>query len=201
VRAAERPDRPGGSGPSTSRRSPAKVALALLDRDSVIVSVNQAWQEFARQNGGDLGRTGIGVSYLEVCAAAENDPVAEQVGSALRSALHGDLPAPMTLRIPCPTPDREQWFDELISSRFDHTGDCVGATVTLSPSARNPQPHRTTDEMLEHAVSRLVDAQNLLDGLRQRLNTEVDQLTLTATFENLDAVIRDLRPRPQWRHR
>lgn len=184
-------------------RSPAStVSLALLDRAGVIVSVNRAWQDFARHNGGDPALSGVGVNFLDVCADAGDDPVAEQAADAVRSAIRGALPAPKSVRIPCHRPDQERWFDQLISSRFNDDGHCVGATMTLSPSMRvAPKPHRTTDAMLDHAVGRLVDAQNLLDGLSHRLDAEVDRLTLTATLENLEAVIRDLRPRQQWRHR
>ncbi len=200
MQSSERPDQLDGSvHPNRRHRPSSTVGMALLDSEGVIVSVNRVWQDFGLENGADLARSGVGVSYLEVCAAAGDDPVAEQVLTALHSALDGDLPAPMTVRIPCHGPDHERWFDELISSRFTDQGVCIGATVTLSPSRRAPVPHRTTDEMLEHAVDRLKDAQHLMEGLRQRLSNEVDQLTLTATVENLDAVIRDLRPRPQWR--
>jgi hypothetical protein len=182
------------------RSTPSTVSLALLDRAGVIVSVNRAWREFTLHNGGDPAKTGVGMRFLDVCAAADNDAVAEQVAEAVQAALNGDLPAPMSIRVPCHRPDQERWFDELISSRFTDDGVCVGATVSLSPTMRTPvKPHRTTDAMLDHAVSRLVDAQSLLDGLANRLDAEVDRLTLTAIVENLDAVIRDLRPRQQWR--
>jgi hypothetical protein len=200
VKASESRSASGGSPQAAPERPSSAVSLALLNRAGVIVSVNQAWTDFARDNGGDPARTGVGSSYLDVCAKAGGDPVADQVADAIGSALHGGLPAPRSLRIPCHAPGQQRWFNELISSRYTDEGECVGATITLSPSAREPRPHRTTDEMLEHAVSRLQDAQSLLDALSHRLSAEVDKLTLTATFENLDAVIRDLRPRPHWRH-
>ena len=52
------------------------VEVALLDRAGVITWVNAAWQDFAAANGGDPARTGTGVSYLQACAGAGNDPVA-----------------------------------------------------------------------------------------------------------------------------
>ena len=36
--------------------------VALLDRDGVIVTVNDAWESFCRDNGGEEGRTGVGMS-------------------------------------------------------------------------------------------------------------------------------------------
>jgi anti-anti-sigma factor len=115
------------------------VEVALLDGDGVIAWVNPAWQAFAAANGGDPARTGIGVSYLRACAAAGEDPVAAEVGGAIRAALAGDLPGPLTVGVPCHSPATERWFDVLISSRFDEQGRCRGATVTLSLTRSQPR--------------------------------------------------------------
>ena len=105
----------------------------------MIAWVNQAWQAFAAANGGDPARTGIGVSYLQACAAAGDDPVAHEVAGAIRAALAGDLPGPLTVEVPCHSPATERWFDVLISSRFDDQGRCLGATVTLSLARSQPR--------------------------------------------------------------
>jgi anti-anti-sigma factor len=91
------------------------VEIALLDGDGVIVWVNHAWQAFAAANGGDPDRTGTGVSYLDVCAAAPDD-----------------LAGVLTVEVPCHSPDTARWFDLLISPRRDDDGQRDGATVTLS---------------------------------------------------------------------
>ena len=116
------------------------MEVALLDRDGVVAWVNQAWRAFAAANGGDPGRTGRGVSYLQACAAAGDDPVAQEVAGAIRAALAGDLPGPLTVEVPCHSPVTERWFDMLISSRLDDHGRCLGATVTLSPARSQPRP-------------------------------------------------------------
>jgi anti-anti-sigma factor len=108
------------------------VEIALLDEDGVIVWVNRAWQAFAAANGGDPDRTGTGVSYLDVCAAAPDDPGSAQVDAAIRRALAGDLPGALTVEVPCHSLDTARWFDLLISPRRDDDGQSVGATVTLS---------------------------------------------------------------------
>lgn len=111
----------------------AAVEVALLDRSGVIVWVNERWMHFARENGGDPARTGVGMSYLECCDAAA-DPVADDVADAVRLAVRGDLPAPMRMRMPCHGPGTHRWFDVLVSSRLDDDGECLGATVTFSPA-------------------------------------------------------------------
>lgn len=115
----------------------SETEVALVDRIGVIMWVNEAWLEFARRNGGDPDRTGVGMSYLECCDAAA-DPVADDVADAIRLAVCGSLPVPMRLVIPCHSPTTRRWFDVLVSSRLDDSGECLGATVTLSLAAPAP---------------------------------------------------------------
>jgi PAS domain S-box-containing protein len=131
-------DRCAPSAPQPVEGSP--VEIALLDRAGVIVSVNAAWEAFSEANGGDPARTGIGCSYLDACTRADEHG-ADLVADAIRSALEGDLQAPMTVEVPCHSPDTSRWFDVLISSRTDEDDRCIGATVTLSltrSTARSP---------------------------------------------------------------
>jgi len=122
---------PGSRPVPPADREPT-VEVALLDADGVIVWVNGAWDDFCRANGGDPARAGVGVSYLTACALAD-DPDADRVAEAIRTALAGRLPTPVALRIPCPSQDTDRWFDVLVSSRFDAGERVVGATVTISP--------------------------------------------------------------------
>ena len=131
--AGEAPD--GPAGPDTE----PSTEIALLDHRGVIVSVNPAWQAFAAENQGEPSRVGPGVSYLEVCAAAGDDPVATDVAAAIRGALAGDLPGPLSIEVPCHSPDTARWFDMLISGRPDDDTGRLGATVTLSLAKSEPR--------------------------------------------------------------
>ena len=132
-------DRSVATAERTGSETDVGVEVALLDRDGVIAWVNQAWRAFAAANGGDPARAGAGVSYLQTCAAAGDDPVAAEVAAAIRAALAGDLPDPMAIDVPCHSPATERWFDVLISSRFADDGRRQGATVTLSLARARPQ--------------------------------------------------------------
>ena len=127
----------GPAGPATPDPG-VGTEIALLDRHGVIVSVNRAWQAFATANHGDLSRMGPGVSYLEACAAAGQDPVALEVAAAIRQALEGDLPGPLAIQVPCHSPDTARWFDMLVSRRVDDDGQHQGATVTLTLARSQP---------------------------------------------------------------
>ncbi|HYI55891.1 MAG TPA: LuxR C-terminal-related transcriptional regulator [Microlunatus sp.] len=132
------------------------VEWALLDVNGVILAVNDAWRAFSAENGGDSTRTGVGVSYLEVCENAD-DAVATEVADSIRSAISGALPAPEVVRFPCDAPDRPRILDLLVSSRFDDEGRCVGATVTLSVVEDRRRILDTTAETKLHAPSTRTD--------------------------------------------
>ena len=135
--AADDRSAPRVGAPTTAHRgavfTPAAsaVEVAVLDCDGVLTSVNRAWREFSAANGGDPERTGVGVSYLAMCASAHGDPWADLVGSALHLAVDGDLPAPSLITVPCHSPDTSRWFEVSVASRYRDNGRCCGATVTL----------------------------------------------------------------------
>lgn len=113
------------------------VAVVQLDRDGVIVAVNDGWTRLAEENGGDASRTIVGTSYLEVCDS-DRDAGAADVAAGIGAAIAGDLAVPVTVRVPCAAPDQERYFDVLVSSRLELSGECVGATVILSPVEAGP---------------------------------------------------------------
>ena len=133
-----------GGGPAIHlMSSAADVEVALLDPEGRIVCVNDAWTRFCADNGGNAARCGVGVSYLDVCDRAADDGTAALVAASVRSALQGDLPAPLAVDVPCHSSGEMRWFDVLVSSRLDDEGACLGATVTLSLAravSRAPSP-------------------------------------------------------------
>ncbi len=163
--------------------------VALLDRQGVIVSVNDAWQAFAAANQGEPARVGQGVSYLEVCAAAGDDPVALEVAAAIRRALEGELPGPLTVEVPCHSPDTARWFDMLISPRLDDKGRHLGATVTLSLARSEPLVTLVNDLLVQRLFSAGLSLQTALGMLDDHPAAgEIEDAVST-----LDLAIRDFR--------
>ena len=194
-----------------------EVEFALLDVNGVIVAVNDAWLAFCADNGGDPNRTGVGMSYLDICDSA-GDMGSIEVGASIRAALSGELPAPVLVTIPCNAPGAPRLFDVLVSSRFDDQGSCVGATVTLSlreddnrhggPAGRarldradhlGGRPTRVEDREriavhLNHAVmSGLLSIGMGLQGMQGGLVRPEDRARLTQYVESLDGIVREIR--------
>ncbi|MFV9504791.1 MAG: PAS domain-containing protein [Oscillochloridaceae bacterium umkhey_bin13] len=88
------------------------VHVAVLDASGTIIAVNDAWCDFARQNGDpDLLYTGIGVNYFDVCrgAAGPWSDEALPAVAGMRDVLAGRSQI-FEIEYPCHSPDEERWF-------------------------------------------------------------------------------------------
>ncbi|MGL5016754.1 MAG: PAS domain S-box protein, partial [Luteolibacter sp.] len=86
--------------------------IAVLDKEGLIVAVNEPWLEFARTNGNPPGdQIGVGRSYLEVCkqALGQKDPYAEIAADGLNSVLSGKQNH-FSMEYPCDSPECDRWF-------------------------------------------------------------------------------------------
>ncbi len=88
---------------------------AVVDRDGVIVSVNDAWRRFAEAHmGGDESTWGVGAQYFRRCAQDDGDDAdvggASEAYAGIRRVQSGEL-ASFTTDYPCHDPGGEQrWF-------------------------------------------------------------------------------------------
>ncbi len=91
--------------------------IAIIDPKGVILSVNRAWKEFARRNGGNAVETGPGVNYLEICArtSGQDREYAERFAEGLRRVLGGEIEV-FTQEYPCHSAQEERWFIGRITS-------------------------------------------------------------------------------------
>jgi diguanylate cyclase (GGDEF)-like protein len=85
--------------------------IALLDAQGRIISVNQAWRQFADANLLQAPAHGVGLSYLDICDNARGDAAAEaqQVAAGIRSVLAGAVKS-VSLEYPCHSPTGQGWF-------------------------------------------------------------------------------------------
>lgn len=129
--------------------------IALLDKDGVIIAVNEAWRRFARDQSYENADYGVGLNYLSVCSkateygAAEAEPAAE----GIRRVLRGETPL-FELEYPCEDAPNAGWF-----------------RLTASPVAGEVLPRGavlTHQDITEHKKAEL-DRQNLVRDLGERV--------------------------------
>ncbi len=85
--------------------------IAVLDENATIIAVNDAWKNFALENGG-LNHNYIGTSYIGICELASNFPNGEEaddVKEGINLVLKGQL-SEFKLEYPCHSPTDERWF-------------------------------------------------------------------------------------------
>jgi PAS domain S-box-containing protein len=109
--------------------------IAVVDRDGVIVAVNEPWRRFSLENGIEPGKsspsTEVGANYLAVCeldhALASPDVVSACKG--LRGVLNGTLPA-FSMEYPCHSPTQQRWFmmNVLPLGVLEHNGAVISHT-------------------------------------------------------------------------
>jgi signal transduction histidine kinase len=107
--------------------------IAVVDRNGVIVAVNDEWVDFCRRNGGDPLRCGVGASYLAACDRAAGDPAADAVGAALRAAIEGRRSVSARVTVPCHTLTARRWYEIHVVPRVGDGGEPQGASVAVVP--------------------------------------------------------------------
>jgi diguanylate cyclase (GGDEF)-like protein/PAS domain S-box-containing protein len=85
--------------------------IAVLDGQGKIVTVNEAWKQFARENGNTDPESYIGTNYFMACEAAIQlgDGIALQVDHAIHAVMNG-LQDEFSIEYPCHSPTRQRWF-------------------------------------------------------------------------------------------
>lgn len=85
--------------------------VAVLDNTGRVRMVNEPWERFTRENGGDSQVAIVGENYLTICQAAadQGDDHATAALTGLRAVLAGEREY-YQLEYPCHAPDRERWF-------------------------------------------------------------------------------------------
>ena len=140
------------------------VEIVVLDRNGMIISVNEAWRRFARENGPDPGapvpNTEIGDNYLDACLSAEAGAAAHDdcVGcDGIRAVLDGRL-ANCTMEYPCHSPGQQRWFKMVVSPLNSEEGGVVIAHTDISESKAAARALHERERLLTSINQNLVGA-------------------------------------------
>ncbi len=92
--------------------------IAVLDRDGIIIQVNEPWRRFAAANSADdaTGRVDVGRDYLAACQMAANLDVdgAQRALDGIRGVLNGYL-STFSIEYPCHSPTEQRWFSMTVT--------------------------------------------------------------------------------------
>ena len=159
--------------------------ISVLDKTGVIVAVNLAWQNFARDNCAieQIAATGIGQNYLKVCEmSAVFEETTKDVVENLRAVLDGELQE-FSVEYPCHSPHEERWFILQASAMQD---GAVISHIDISARKRAETELKNSEEFNRSIFENSPDCVKVLelDGTLHSMNSnglcilEIDDFTL-----------------------
>jgi two-component system sensor kinase FixL len=164
--------------------------VAVLDREGRIITVNDGWMRFARENGGPP-EAGVGASYLEVCrrVTGEDAPVAADVLAGIAAVLNGSK-ANFVLEYVCRVPGGDRWFTISVVPLHVAKGGAVVSHTEITELKRAELEAQQARQELAH-FSRVSTIGELAASLAHELNQP-----LTGALANARAALRLLEATP-----
>jgi len=177
--------------------------IAILDRRGKIISVNDAWKAFARENGNGAGS--VGANYLNVCqvAASSGDSSALRALEGIRSVLEGSRDF-FEMEYPCGSPTQERHFLMRVVPLRMSGGGAVVSHVEITQLRQAEQETYTLRRELAH-LSRVATVGQLSAALAHELsqplgailrNAEAGELFLQRDppdYEELRSIFTDIK--------
>jgi hypothetical protein len=141
------------------------VSLSVLDADGIIILVNRAWNQFARENGEpDPRKTGVGINYLDTFRDL-SDPDSLKNCSGIEAVLNGSLPE-FSAEYPCDSLTEKRWFKLYVSPLRSKHGGAVIAHYDITDLKQIQNERETLIDELKHKNSQL-------EHQREQLNIEL----------------------------
>ncbi len=160
--------------------------VAVLDRQGRIVTVNDSWMRFARENGG-TPEAEVGASYLDVCrrAAGEGTPYAGEALAGIEAVLNRSRER-FALEYPSRVPSGELWFAISVVPLSVPEGGAVVSHTDITERKRAELEAQRSRQELAH-FTRVSTIGELTASLAHELNQP-----LTGILANAQAGLRFL---------
>jgi PAS domain S-box-containing protein len=146
--------------------------IAVLDAGGRIISVNDAWAEFATDNGADDPKqVGVGANYLEVCqpAAREGDRDAQIALRGIEDVLRRKASS-FDHEYPCHSPTEERWFHMTVVPLQDDHGGAVVIHQKITDRKRAEMELNAAKEALEQRVAERTKSLQMLHDIASMAN-------------------------------
>jgi PAS domain S-box-containing protein len=148
--------------------------IAVIDRQGVIIAVNQGWVNFAGDNGGGGSPTvSPGANYCEVCrrvVTSQDEAAAAQALAGIESVLKGECEQ-FTMEYPCHSPLQQRWF--LMTIVPLGPGGIGGAVISHSDITARILAERymlkSHDELEQRVAERTSELASTVDSLRAEI--------------------------------
>jgi diguanylate cyclase (GGDEF)-like protein len=159
--------------------------IAVLDSKGIIVSVNEPWLRFSRENRDPLDSTiDIGKNYLDVCkhSIETGDVEANAAFDGINAVLHGETDF-FRLEYPCHSPDEQRWFNMSVSRLSSSRQGIVVSHINITERKQLELELRKAKIAAESAtetISQLARTDELTGLHNRRSFNEIFALALSA---------------------
>lgn len=154
--------------------------IAILDRNGMIVAVNQAWEDFARANGGVPSAVSVGCNYLDACrgGASIEESTSQHAFAGVRSVLEGSSEF-FELDYPCHSPTESRWFLMRVVPLKTSAGGAVVSHDNITRLRRAEQEAESLRRGLEHS-GRITLLGEMSGSLAHELNQPLEAILANA---------------------
>jgi diguanylate cyclase (GGDEF)-like protein/PAS domain S-box-containing protein len=171
------------------------VHAAILDREGHLVSVNAAWERFARDHGDLFPCTGGGlVNFFEVCrdTAKGYGNHTQEALTGIRAVLHGSAPS-FTLDYVAPLPKERRWFVLSVMPLQRQQGGAILSHTEVTE-------RRQAEDTLLRGMTETERARTRLDTLYATIPIGLMYVTPNLTIERVSQSMADLQGRSVEEH-
>lgn len=142
--------------------------IALLDKDGVIVEVNQAWKNYGIENSLCSPDFNINDNYIKISAEAigiEREE-GQLMAEGIKKVINGDIPG-FHLEYPCHSPSEKRWFKAEVAPLMKEHGK--GAVVMHINISARKLAELALQELNERLEEKVTERTAQLEGVNQEL--------------------------------
>ena len=164
--------------------------VAIIDNKGVILETNQAWQNFARENGMPEEFDSVGKNYLSICEvpAPSREQDADLVAAGIRRVISGEI-TEFATHYPCHSPENKRWFVlRVVPFREERVAKIIITHENITPIMEMQEELKQKEGELRQEREKLAETNTALRVLlRQR---DEDRLRLEETvYNNVDRLV------------
>lgn len=153
--------------------------IAIVDENGQIIATNDAWDDFALNNGGSSDSTGVGTNYLTVAEnVTDSSPDAsdaKKFARGLRDVLDGKTHL-FSQEYACHSPDEQRWFSGIIT-RFEQQGEVRAVIAHENITERKKLEEDLLQRSVRAAILRdIAVVTNIQDDVDRSLSYAVERL-------------------------
>jgi DNA-binding CsgD family transcriptional regulator len=165
--------------------------VAVLDNMGIIVETNQAWRQFAEENGMEEVTDSVGVNYFAICQVAKESGELEGdlVALGIHKVLDGELLEFVT-QYPCHSPTKRRWYNlRVLPYRSENDHRVVVVHEDITPIVLAQEELRKKEVELRQKSQKLEETNIALKVLLEHRDRDLIELEQRMTSNIRELVL------------